>query len=237
MTRQAATWLATALLLVGTSLTARAATLDADTLRQVFTALVLENAAPPRDELVIERFSAQPAELAIPDGEIGYRPHGNLPPGETGQKVLTVTVTVDGADAGVVRLSGDVARYRPVVALRKRIGRHTVLRAEDLCLVRKNLALLGDSPLTDPGGAVGKRLRVSQGGGAVLTAAMLETVPLVQRGDVVTILADGGRFRVTAPGIVRNAGRRGDMVQVKNMMSRRLIFARVEDEQTVVVDY
>lgn len=222
----------------GATAAAAAATLDSDFLRRLFTEAVLRHAAPPLEEFVVERFSAQPAELEVAAGEIGTRLHGDLPPGDTGHKALTMTITVNGADAGVVRMSGDVARYRQVVALNRPIGRHTLLRAEDLVLVRKNLAQIGASPLTDPAQAVGRWLRVSQREGVVLTPVMLEAPPLVRRGDVVTILADGGRFQLTAPGIVRSAaGARGDLVQVKNMMSRKLIFARVEDEQTVVVDY
>jgi flagella basal body P-ring formation protein FlgA len=66
---------------------------------------------------------------------------------------------------------------------------------------------------------------------------MLEKTPVVERGDVVTIMAAGGNLQVTVPGIVKETGFEGDLVKVQNSMSRKEIFARVVDSSTVAVHF
>jgi flagella basal body P-ring formation protein FlgA len=64
---------------------------------------------------------------------------------------------------------------------------------------------------------------------------MVEAPPLVRRGDLVTILALAGRISVSVPGEMRDSGVKGEVVRVKNLMSRREILARVVDKNTVRV--
>ncbi|OGR08393.1 MAG: flagella basal body P-ring formation protein FlgA, partial [Deltaproteobacteria bacterium RIFOXYD12_FULL_50_9] len=88
-----------------------------------------------------------------------------------------------------------------------------------------------------PGIAIGKRLNTSLTAGAILYAALLTSPPLVARGDLVTIQIRTANLLVTVPGEVRNGGAAGDLVRVKNLMSRKEIFARVIDPGTVEVPY
>ena len=66
---------------------------------------------------------------------------------------------------------------------------------------------------------------------------MLERPPIVERGDMVMILAESGGLRVTVPGKILEKGYRGQLVQVQNTMSRKNIYAKVIDEATVMVDF
>ena len=54
---------------------------------------------------------------------------------------------------------------------------------------------------------------------------------------MVTILAESGGLRVTAPGKVLEKGYLGELIRVQNAMSKRQIHARVVNNSTVVVDF
>jgi flagella basal body P-ring formation protein FlgA len=71
----------------------------------------------------------------------------------------------------------------------------------------------------------------------VVTGPMIETPPLVRRGDSVTIVAEAGAMRVTAAGEARQKGGRGDRIAVVNLDSRRTIYAQVIDGRTVAVNF
>ena len=66
---------------------------------------------------------------------------------------------------------------------------------------------------------------------------MVEKAPIVNRGDMVTILAESGDLKVTVPGMVLERGYLGEVIRVQNFMSKRRIYARVINSPTVMVDF
>ncbi len=202
---------------------------------EVFSRIASQYVAVPGLDLEVREVTARPADVDVPSGRLGFRllsPVKGLAPG---RRSVAIMVTVDGRDVAPVRLAGTIGLFRQVVCVERRLGRGSVLRRTDLVLVRKNLALLGENPVLSPAAAVGRRLTTSRPAGAVLYESMLEDPPLVRRNDRVTIVVASGRVRVTAPGLVRAPGRRGEMVPVKNLTSRKVIHARVRDAHTVEV--
>lgn len=210
--------------------------LDSDFFKEKFTEKVTADTPWPKENLVIDNFTAYPDTLTVTGKKLSYTVEGQQNSSYLGRKTLGLQVMVDGLPAGSVRMSGDLLLYREVVCLRQGLSRHSVLADADVELVRRNVSFLGNDLVTRLEDAVGQRLRSSQRAGAVLSASVLEPAPLVYRGDMVTIMAQSDRFSITAPGEVRTAGAKGEMVKVKNLMSRKEIFARVVSSGIVAVD-
>ena len=61
--------------------------------------------------------------------------------------------------------------------------------------------------------------------------------PILDKGDLVTILAQRNNIRITVPGRIMEKGYAGEMIKVQNTMSSKEIFARVMDHSTVIVDF
>ena len=133
-------------------------------------------------------------------------------------------------------MNGDVFFYANVVCASKRIARNTVISADDLTTVYRNISMMDHTVLFDPDQAIGKVAKNSIQPGAVLYSRSLKEQPTVRRGDHVTIMARHGALQVTAPGEVKNNGMEGDVVKVKNLMSRRVIYARVINQELVATD-
>ncbi|NLN17576.1 MAG: flagellar basal body P-ring formation protein FlgA [Firmicutes bacterium] len=89
--------------------------------------------------------------------------------------------------------------------------------------------------LKSPEEAVGKRSTRYLRAGSVLTDGALDAVPLIQRGQQVEILAMVGDVSVSAPGIARSDGRRGELIPVVNSLSNRIVHGIVLDGERVLV--
>lgn len=73
------------------------------------------------------------------------------------------------------------------------------------------------------------------GAGEVIYLSNLEDVPLISRGDTVSLVYEGSFVRLTATAEALADGRAGETIPVRNMQSRREIAAQVVDGGTVVV--
>ncbi|MBU0675093.1 MAG: flagellar basal body P-ring formation chaperone FlgA [Proteobacteria bacterium] len=210
-------------------------TWDQQALAGVFREKLLDRMPWEGTEVEIENFNSQPAELLLPagvivfeivQGESGFKP---------GRKLLVIAAKVNGQEVARVRMWGDLHLYGQVVCAGRQLSRGDLLTAADVILVRSDLSRLGANVVRRGEEAVGKRLSVGLGPGALVYDRFLEEPPLVERGDLVTIVARNEHLSLSVPGRLREEGTLGDLVRVKNLISRKELLARVEDERTVVV--
>lgn len=206
-------------------------------LRRYFEDIV--RAAHPRaDEIRIDHFTCSPEKVSLPvTGESGYSVISHNRAGLGGRETIVLALLVDGREQDRVRLGGDVAVLGPVIKAARSLPRHTVITAADIVTVRADTTMLGPGFMSEAGAVIGKELRTTLRPGAIFYQRLLKKPELVRRGDMVTILAQGSGLRVSVPGMILGSGAQGDLVRVKNMMSRREVYARVVDSDTVRVDF
>ncbi|HET97861.1 MAG TPA: flagellar basal body P-ring formation protein FlgA [Desulfurivibrio alkaliphilus] len=208
-------------------------TLGPGELEEIFAAIIAKESVWPREELSLSGFSAFPESVQIPAGILDYRLESRPEPSRLGRQSLQVTLLVNGREQERVRLSANLLRLGEVVVTARRINRGEVIGPDDLLVLRREISMLDSNFIADPGLAVGKQSRTTLQAGAIVYGNLLEDPPLVRRGDRVNIVAGNGRILVSAPGEVRDTGARGDLVRVRNLMSRQEIQARVVDSATV----
>lgn len=211
--------------------------LDEEALLRIFEKYVTALTPWPKADLEIRKFRIVSGKINPVEGEIEYRMVGNVPDKHPGYKNLELAISAAGKELGRVKLSGELHRFGTVACTVNKVDRGDVLRREDIRMIRSDLTWQSAGVIFNPENAVGKRLRNSLRAGSVLLADHLAEQPLVSRGDTVTIMAGRASLMVTAPGRVREDGTEGELVRVKNMMSRKVLLARVRDDRTVVVDY
>jgi len=150
---------------------------------------------------------------------------------------LRAVVKIDGAVERRVGLSGWVDRFEEVVCIRQSLPRNSVILKGDLCLERRNISRLSSNVINIKGLAIGKRLKNGLKAGSVLLAGSLEDVPVVKRGDRVTIIVESSLIKVTALGIAQGSGSVGDQICVKNCLGKKEIFASIVDSSTVKINF
>jgi flagella basal body P-ring formation protein FlgA len=84
---------------------------------------------------------------------------------------------------------------------------------------------------------VGKTLKKDLPRGTVITSQLLDNPVVIERGEVVHIIAENSRLVVQAKGRALEKGRIGDSIRVKNTSSDREIYGKVIGENAVFVTF
>ncbi len=206
-------------------------------LATIFTEVVTAETPWPIEDLEVNNFSAIPSQVTLPLGKVGYEILSIQPARLLGQKTVSLLITIDGKPQAQVKMHGELARYGNVIISNRRLPRHTIIAPEDLAVARRNLTMFAHDLVQNKDEAIGQRLTTNLRSGAILYSRNLKKTPLVQRGDMVTIQARHNNILVAVKGEARDQGAKGDSVKVKNLMSRRIILARVVESGVVEVDF
>ncbi|MBG0776863.1 MAG: flagellar basal body P-ring formation protein FlgA [Desulfovibrionaceae bacterium] len=158
-----------------------------------------------------------------------------LPSGlRAGSTPLVLMVrTLDGREAGSISAGVFVDVWRTVPAAGRPLNHGDSVTPDALTQVRKNEAYLRGEIWDGRGGPW--RVKRPVGAGQVLYRDNLEPVPMVSRGDKVVMVFKGAHIRLEAQGEAMADGSPGDHIPVRNLQSRRQVYARVVDSGTVSV--
>jgi len=107
------------------------------------------------------------------------------------------------------------------------------ITSEDIQWDKRPLRSTLQTPIRDMTFFEGRKTRARVPAGEPLTEEMFVTVPLVRRGDNVTVVFEDGRIRITAHGQSLGSGMRGDLIRVINVDSHAQLLAEIVDDKTV----
>ena len=116
-----------------------------------------------------------------------------------------------------------ISIYQDVIAAARPLPRGYALTTADLKKVRINISGKRMPYYAQEDQVVGMILRRSIRSGAILLSNQLEQRNLVHRGEQVTLLAETNGLQVRMKGKALSDGAQGDVVQVKNLSSQRIV--------------
>lgn len=129
----------------------------------------------------------------------------------------------------------EVEALAEMVVTVRQINHGDIISSSDLALRRLDVAAVQGHYLKSVGDVTGKKARITLKGNSPVKADQLEKVPLIKTGQLVTMIAENDRIRITVTGKAKNAGAEGDTITVQNLSSLKEIPARVIDAGTVMV--
>jgi flagella basal body P-ring formation protein FlgA len=150
---------------------------------------------------------------------------------------LSVVFTVDEEEEKRAWVTVSIERLTRVVVARRPLGRYKPIDEDDVEVRAVDAAGLPEDRITQVEAVIGKRTRRPVDTGTVLRPELVEFPPLVKNGDRVRIIAEMPGLRISAFGQVKQKGAQGDVVQVMNLDSNKVVYARVLDAQTVKIDF
>lgn len=193
-------------------------------------------------EQITVRPDTLPPDLVVPPGEIELRarPRPSACPEPCrmvglGGVPVVVEVWVDGRLYRTVSLALRLSLVREVVVASYPVPRHGLVKATDVRLERRDIGMLTHEPLADLALAVGRRTTRILAMGDVVASDAVELPPLIQKGEVVTVVVESPGLLVTAKGIAQEGGTVGQLVRVKNTASGREVLGKVESGKTIRV--
>ena len=178
-----------------------------------------------------------PRMVKLPKGAITYRisapdhlrPSGTIP--------LYLHFFIDGVEYKKEKITVRVELIKEVVVAKRPIGRYKPIGLEDVQVRPMNIANLSSNVVTDVDGVLGQRAKRHIYPKTVLRSDMIEFPPIIKRGDLVLIVAQKKGLRITAMGEAKKNGRRGEMIKVVNLDSKKILFAKVVDGDTVKIEF
>ena len=189
----------------------------------------------PGDERLQVRVLSLPEGIEVPEGEVQlqvdllYGLRYNAP------TVARVVVMQDMQKVGQTILRLDVRRYQEVVVAARMLPGKTLLQPGDLKKLRLETGRLPNGFLLDSSKALGQQLQRPLRSGEVLMDSMLLQPIAMHRGAAVTIQVRQGDMIVSAAGEALQDGSVGQRIRVQNLVSKRIVTAKVIDEATVEV--
>ena len=213
-----------------------AMTVGREQIEPVIRAYVQQQTRGAGDSLRIKEIrTGEP--VVLPQGQLTIRVVGPKNGEWVGLVPVNVFLKVDGEAERRMFATVSIERMTRVVVARRPLGRYKPIDDDDIEVRTLDAAGLPTDCITSPETVIGKRTRRPLDSGSVLTADAVEFPPLVKNGDRVRIIAETSGLRISAFGQVKQKGAQGELIQVVNLDSNKVIQARVVDSQTVKIDF
>jgi len=201
-------------------------------LRALVTEALTARVSGMRGEVALRDFRL-PAQVFLGDAQntLAADVAGGFGPGRVSlllREVNPAQVTVRKYGATVF-----LDQWLSVACAARPINPRDELTPDKVTFMRKNAAYLRGEPWD--GRRFGLRAVRPMGTGEVIYKTNLDDVPLVSRGDILTLVYQGRNVQLRAQVEALADGALGDSIPVRNKDSKRELVAEIRDAETVVV--
>ncbi len=182
------------------------------------------------DETIEIVIKSVPTRLPEASGEwrVSCRKTGKI----SGKTVFALTS--DKGNVRPVQVVAEVKVFMPVYVLNKSVNRHHVIQHSDLDPVIQEITWPSTEYAVSVHEAAGKRTTRQIAAGRALTSAMLETIPVVERGDYLSMHVLDKNLHVEIPVVSHGQGYNGQIIKVRNATTDAYYLAEIKDKKTVI---
>ncbi len=184
-------------------------------------------------DLQVRKVSWSRAQI-IPIGETKFnvqllgKPSGGSIP-------LRITAFVDNKPANRFLATAAVDDWRAVPVLNRTLERGMLIDSEDVELVRLNLFKEPNNIAASLDDVIGRRVKNRIKAGTTIKKNLVDIPPDIPKGRKIVLVYQKGTFHATATGVALEDGHVGDVIQVRNSVSRKVLRAEVKSNETVDV--
>lgn len=204
--------------------------------REAVTAFVTSRTAGMGWDIHIRRLTISDA-LKLPEGGIEYEIVA--PQSWEGWGNVSIAVIARQKDRVVRNISVwvDIEALADMVVALHQIENGELISAADVVLQKRELSQSSHLAARTVNEVIGKKTRTIFRANQPVRADLVERVPLVKSGQMVTIIAENEVLKVSVSGKARSSGAEGDTIWVQNLTSQKEIPARVVNANTVQVAF
>jgi flagella basal body P-ring formation protein FlgA len=169
--------------------------------------------------------NALPLPFTLPTGDLSYEVTPSNP-GVLGSSRFSIIFRVDGSVVKNMSVRGEIEALAQIVVCAGPLKRGEVLRPQHLKTALMDISSI-DNPGFEPSAFIGKKLQRSLRGGSPVLLSMVESLPVVRRGERVKMVINSGSMQITATGLATSDGVQDEMIRVRNITSDKMIYCRV----------
>lgn len=140
---------------------------------------------------------------------------------------LQVKVSCSGEQPWTKYVAAEVSLFAEVLVATENIRRGTMIESRHLRLMETNLAMLRRTPVADRNLVIGMELKYPLTSGSAFSLEGLSSPMLVERGDLVQLLAESKNLKIRQQGEALQDGALGKVINVRNSSSELVIQAEV----------
>ncbi len=124
-----------------------------------------------------------------------------------------------------------------VVTSRRPLKKSQIIRKEDVYLALMDVRRMPKDALTRLESAWGKCMNQSMGANMPINESAMGDIPLIKKGQRITLVASAPGLKITTPGEARQDGFHGQSLKVVNLSSKRDVRGIPLDENHVSVEF
>lgn len=149
---------------------------------------------------------------------------------------ILFTTFVNGGKAAFLQLSADIEKTENTIISKQKIFRNQIITEDDVVQIRKITDFRAKNNFSEIEDVIGKKATRLIDVNKPITADMVAEIPLLEKGDRVSIRVSSDGLIISALGEVLSNGYIGESVKVRNIDSGKIIRAIVLSKQEVKVD-
>ncbi len=214
----------------------RALQVKARHIRDAVKRHIQTNAPWRSDQMKIKRITYS-HDVTVTEGQLSFQVDTPKHSDWLGSIPFTVSVMVDGTIAKKVTVPATIEVWNDVVLAAIPLGKYQIIEPKHVRAEKMNLARAPANALLNTDQAIGSRTNRNIAVNSILRSDQIELPPVVKRGDVVQVVAESKRMKISVKAQAKESGAIGKIIRVQNLRSKKIIHAQVVDGQTVQVDF
>ncbi|HEU20345.1 MAG TPA: flagellar basal body P-ring formation protein FlgA [Deltaproteobacteria bacterium] len=210
--------------------------IDGKTLKEIVTGHIKRNLTVPDEFLRIE-FSSPLPEVEVSGGNVTWRVQQNRNEDFLGYTTVNVRFYNGNIFLKEENIRTKVEVLKDVVVASKFLPRNTIISYEDVKVVKRWCDRVYPNQISDVDDIIGKTVNARVKANYEIGRNMIRDSVAVKRGKLVRIVFNRGALSVSTIGSSEQDGDVGDLIRVKNLRSDKIVYARIEGDSLVRVDY
>ena len=214
---------------------ASAAVIKGGTIKAVVKAYIEKNMPWQKDSVRVEFFD-KVSDLSVPGNKINCRVMSKSNMDFIGNSSFTVKFYENDIFLKQKTVKTGLEVLMDIVISTKSLSRNIKIDGDDVKLVKRWFNRTPAKIISSLDDVVGMKLRTSVKSNTQINRNMVRIIPMVKRGKPVRIILNNGLMSITTIGLSEQDGMRGDLIKVRNVSSKKLIYVRVMGNSLVKME-
>ncbi len=148
---------------------------------------------------------------------------------------LIVSATSNSVSLFRVPVNFKVRVFEYVAISKKRIGRHHNLSRENTFMDKRETTKIRGITFSSMENLIGNMTTRVVRPNTILTEGIVEIPPTVRQGSLIKLFIEARGFKIVTKGLAQQTGYTGEVIKVKNLDSKKMIYGKIIDSDKVQI--
>ncbi len=156
---------------------------------------------------------------------------------DRGKIELIVTASSNGIRYFKIPVHFNVRVFEYVAITKRKITRNQQLTKSNVFMARRETTKIRGLAFSDRKDLTGKTAAVSILPYTILTEEMVEIPPTIKQGSVIKLFIMSSGFEIVTKGLAQQTGYAGEVIKVKNLDSKKILYGEIIDSDRVQITF